>query len=187
MESPTAAARQPPSAVGTTIHNHKALPQAITPTTTTTTQQPTQHKPKKTAFHGDSLSHSKNPRLRVNPDVIDELLLVCSVIGTHDETTGAFVPVTDCLQWLQDLQRALRRDDDGTRPISLLVGVWHVVGQTLLPLVTACRYDAPLQLTVCKILVILTKPLATATARAAVVPIDTKSKNKKTAPGYVAL
>jgi hypothetical protein len=177
MESPSHAQPlpqqvPPPSTVGTTVPVSKA-PKAITPSTAS----------HKNTFRGDS--KSKNPRLNVNPEIVDELLLICSVIGTHDDETGAFVPVTDCLQWLQDLQRALRRDDDGARPISLLVGDWQVVAQKLLPLVTACRYDGQLQLTVCKILVILTKPLATATQRAAVIPIDTKSKNKKAAPGYV--
>lgn len=114
-------------------------------------------------------------RPTVDKEVVDELLLVCSVIGSHDNETGKFVPVTDCLEWLQDLQRALRRDEDITRAISLLVGNWKVVEQKLLPLCAACRYDTQLLLTVCKILVLLTKPLSVATQRAAVMPIATKS------------
>ena len=118
---------------------------------------------------------------QVDKNVVDELLLVCSVIGSVDDATGNFVPVTDCLQWLQDLQRALRRDDDLYRPISLLVGDWRIVQTKLLPVALACRYDTRLVLTVCKILVILTKPLATSTARAAVLAIDTKSQKSKKA------
>ena len=110
--------------------------------------------------------------MQVSKNVVDELLLVCGVIGTTEG--DQFVPVTDCLNWLQDLQRALRRDEDLYRPISLLLGQWKVVPQKLLPLVMTCRYDTPLVLTVCKILVILTKPLADNTVRAAQMVIDTK-------------
>ena len=115
---------------------------------------------------------SLSSRMQVSKNIVDELLLVCGVIGTTEG--DQFVPVTDCLNWLQDLQRALRRDEDLYRPISLLLGQWKVVPQKLLPLVMTCRYDTPLVLTVCKILVILTKPLAENTVRAAQMVIDTK-------------
>lgn len=119
-------------------------------------------------------------RMAVDKNVIDELLLVCGVIGTNTETLAngveALVPVTDCLNWLQDLQRALRRDEDLYRPISLLLGKWNVVQHKLLPLVMTCRYDTPMVLTIVKILVILTKPLHENTMRAGRLVIDTKSK-----------
>jgi Timeless protein len=121
-------------------------------------------------------------QMTVNKNVVDELLLVCGVIGTTTETTAngeTLVPVTDCLNWLQDLQRALRRDEDLYRPISLLLGKWNVVPQKLLPLVLTCRYDTPMVLTIVKILVILTKPLHENTKRAGKLVIDTKS-NKVT-------
>jgi timeless len=102
---------------------------------------------------------SSIPEMNIDKRVVDELLLICSVIGSNDATTGEFVPVTDCLAWLQDLQRALRRDNDGYRPIGLLLGQWNVVKTKLLPLVMSCRYDRGVVLTVLKILVILTKPL----------------------------
>lgn len=129
-------------------------------------------------------------RLTVDKDVVDELLLVCGVIGTATDgavgepsnTSGGgggssserqLVPVTDCLNWLQDLQRALRRDDDHTRPISLLLADWKVVPHKLLPLALTCRYDNALVLTICKILVILTKPLSDQTVNAGRMVIDT--------------
>ena len=68
----------------------------------------------------------------VEKNIVDELLLVCGVIGTTTNEGNELVPVTDCLNWLQDLQRALRRDDDLCRPISLLIGKWRVVQQKLL-------------------------------------------------------
>jgi len=120
-------------------------------------------------------------RMTVDKNVVDELLLVCGVIGTETESTDAaagqkcIVPVTDCLNWLQDLQRALRRDDDLYRPISTLLGDWKVVQKKLLPLVLSCRYDTSMVLTVCKILVILTKPLAENTIRAGRMVVDTKN------------
>jgi timeless len=115
-------------------------------------------------------------RFTVDQGIVDELLLVCGVIGTTtSDDQSTLVPVTDCLNWLQDLQRALRRDDDNYRPISLLIGKWNVVQQKLLPLVMSCRYDTPIVLTIVKILVILTKPLSEITRRAASMVIDTKS------------
>ena len=116
-------------------------------------------------------------RMSVEKGVVDELLLICGVIGTSTNDGEELIPVTDCLNWLQDLQRALRRDDDLYRPISLLIGKWRVVQQKLLPLIMTCRYDSAIVLTVVKILVILTKPLAENTKRAGRVIIDTKKTN----------
>ncbi|KAI2495755.1 negative regulation of DNA replication [Fragilaria crotonensis] len=91
-------------------------------------------------------------RMTAERGVVDELLLVCGVIGTTNTDGDELVPVTDCLNWLQDLN-ALRRDDDTFRPVSLLLGKWKVVQQKLLPLVMTCRYDTPMILTIVKILV----------------------------------
>ena len=124
---------------------------------------------------------SLDRRMTVEKDIVDELLLVCGVIGTTTSEGDELVPVTDCLNWLQDLQRALRRDEDLYRPISLLIGKWKVVEQKLLPLVMTCRYDTPMVLTVVKILVILTKPLAENTKRAGRMIIDTKSSKSNPA------
>lgn len=116
--------------------------------------------------------------LSVEKQIVDELLLVCGVIGsTEDPDSQRIVPVEDCLNWLQDLQRALRRDEDAYRPISLLLGQWKIVQQKLLPLVLSCRYDTPLVITIVKILVILTKPMSGNARNAGRLIIDTKSKN----------
>ena len=148
-------------------------------------QQPTKPKvtppPRRTKT---SSSKKQHPEMVVDKRIVDELLLVCGVIGSNtttvDEATGQatekFVPVTDCLNWLQDLQRALRRDHETYRPISLLLGQWRIVSQKLLPLVMSCRYDKAMVLTVCKILVILTKPLSEDAKRAGRLTVDVKSK-----------
>jgi timeless len=132
-----------------------------------------------------SMKHTKTSldrRMMVDKDIVDELLLVCGVIGT-DATNAkgkqALVPVTDCLNWLQDMQRALRRDEDLYRPISLLIGKWKVVEKKLLPLVIARRYDTAVVLTVVKILVILTKPLSENAKRAGQLVIDRTSSSFK--------
>eukprot|EP00980_Cylindrotheca_fusiformis_P017599 scaffold5517_cov135-Cylindrotheca_fusiformis.AAC.29 len=122
---------------------------------------------------------SLDRRMTVEKGVVDELLLVCGVIGTTTNEGDSLIPVKECLNWLQDLQRALRRDDDLYRPISLLIGKWKVVEQKLLPLVVTCRYDSPIVLTIVKILVILTKPLAENTKRAGRMIIDTSSKSNR--------
>jgi timeless len=116
-----------------------------------------------------------NPSLAVDKNIVNELLLVCGVIGsTVDPNTQQIVPVEDCINWLQDLQRALRRDEDAFRPISILLGQWKVVEQKLLPLVLSCRYNTSLILTIVKILVILTKPISENAKNAASMIIDTR-------------
>ena len=131
-----------------------------------------------------TMKTSLDRRMMVEKSVVDELLLVGGVIGTATNAGNRIVPVTDCLNWLQDLQRALRRDEDLYRPISLLLGKWKFVEQKLLPLVLTCKYDTPIVLTVLKILVILTKPLAENTQRAGQMIIDTSSP--KSDPAIVA-
>jgi len=117
--------------------------------------------------------------LKVTEAVINELLLICSVIGSTNEN-GEFIPVSDCLNWLQDLQRALRRDDDATRTIALLLGSWQVVPKKLLPIVLASRFDAALVLTSVKLLVILTQPMSEAACKAARLVVDVKrAKSRK--------
>jgi hypothetical protein len=139
---------------------------------------------RKTATAVTPMDAALNYRMNVPKNIVDELLLVCGVIGTSVQTdkdgTERLVPVTDCLNWLQDLQRALRRDDDLYRPISLLLGKWKVVQHKLLPLAVSCRYDTPMVLTVVKILVILTKPLSENTQRAGRMVIDTMKKTNST-------
>jgi Timeless protein len=129
-----------------------------------------------TPLYKQSIKTSLDHRMTVEKNIVDELLLVCGVIGTTTNEGNELVPVTDCLNWLQDLQRALRRDEDLYRPISLLLGKWKVVEQKLIPLVLTCRYDTPIVLTVVKILVILTKPLSDNTKRAGRMIIDTSSQ-----------
>lgn len=123
-----------------------------------------------------SIKTSLDQRMSVEKNIVDELLLVCGVIGTTTNEGDELVPVTDCLNWLQDLQRVLRRDEDLYRPISLLLGKWKVVEQKLIPLVLTCKYDTPIVLTVVKIMVILTKPLSDNTKRAGQMIIDTSSQ-----------
>jgi len=119
----------------------------------------------------------KNPHMTVDKSIVDELLLICSIIGSEvDSVTHKIVPIPECILWLQDLQRALRRDEDATRPISLLLGNWNIVQQKLLPLVLSCRYDKVLVITIVKILVILTKPMSEAAKKAGRLVIDVKSR-----------
>ena len=125
------------------------------------------------------INGQNNPHMVVDKKVVDELLLVCGVIGsTVDPTSNKIVPVTDCLNWLQDLQRALRRDDDAKRSISLLLGKWKIVQQKLLPLVLSCQYDTDLVITIVKILVILTKPLSESAIKAGKMIININNEDE---------
>lgn len=169
----TAAANQYSKVEGDATTKH---PQSKAPSATT--QKKTARKVTPNMKHTKT---SLDRRMMVEKEIVDELLLVCGVIGTEtidDSGKQSFVPVTDCLNWLQDMQRALRRDEDLYRPISLLIGKWKVVEKKLLPLVMTCRYDTAVVLTVVKILVILTKPLAENTKRAGQLVI--KGSSKKT-------
>ena len=134
----TAAAAVPPRAKGQ--QQQRTSPTSVaSPMNAGQQQQRQQHqqptKPKVTPPPRRSKSSNKHPEMVVDKRIVDELLLVCGVIGstatTVDEATGQmtekFVPVTDCLNWLQDLQRALRRDHETYRPISLLLGQWRIV------------------------------------------------------------
>ena len=149
--------------------------------------KPPSNKPKTSSTEAVYTNHSR--AMTVDKQIVDELLLVCGVIGTttkvpshtsngdnDDDTNNHFtiVPVTDCVQWLQDLQRCLRRDDDVTRPISLLLHSWNIVVQKLLPLVHHTQYDTTLIITICKIIVLLTKPLHAQTIQAGRMMIHTK-------------
>ena len=121
----------------------------------------------------------------VPKDVLNELLLIFSVIGSTTNKSQKpnnltepidtnIIPVADCLNWLQDLQRALRRDDDTHRPISILLAHWRMVEHKLLPLATSCKYDTAIVMTITKILVILTKPMNATSKRAARLVLNPK-------------
>lgn len=71
-----------------------------------------------------------------------------------------FIRGENCLEWLQDMQRALRRDDDATRDIACKLGAWKVVETKLVPLLLECRDDLELVVTLTKIFVMLTMPLS---------------------------
>lgn len=154
--------KQPPASSSSSPH----------PSTATTSS-----KKKKQVVSPEVSDNAWSSNMNVSKDIVDELLLVCGVIGTTVNESNEMVPVSDCLNWLQDLQRALRRDDDNFRPISLLLGSWQVVQQKLLPIVLHSRYDTAMVLTICKILVILTKPLSDHTINAGQRVIRPKDKN----------
>ena len=122
---------------------------------------------------------SVNKEMLIEKKESDEVVLIFSVFGScqHIQETGehVVVPVTDALQWLQDLQRVLRRDKDDYRPIQLKLGEFNAVGTKLLPLVMACRNDDEMVLTLMKILCILTKPMSDAAKKAGKLVIDSKS------------
>lgn len=173
---------------GNPPHNHSNSSRSNKNASSTVTPPPpsnnnTNAKSKARAGNNKANRNGQHPDMIVDNRVLDELLLVCSVIGSTtiktNPSTGAtheqFVPVTDCFNWLQDLQRALRRDHETYRPISLKLGQWKVVSQKLLPLVMSCRYDKAMVLTVCKILVILTKPLSENAKNAGRMSVDVRS------------
>jgi len=104
--------------------------------------------------------------MELEQGMLDELLLVCTFVGTKkvtddDETpVESFVKGEDCVSWLQDLQRALRRDDGDARAVRTTVGAWDVLRTRLLPLAELSSSDLVATRTLCKIFVLLTMPLS---------------------------
>ena len=157
--------------------------------------------------YGNDIS-SLSP-MEIPKEILDELLLIFSVIGSTSTTTSTnestdrahehsknvkrdhsnktIIPVTDCLNWLQDLQRALRRDDDTYRSISLLLAHWKVVERTLIPLAIRCKYDTAIIMTITKIMVLLTKPMNERAIRAARLVLDPKKIEPKVMEEQVKL
>lgn len=131
------------------------------------------------AVHLERAERKSHPEMEVHKDLVEEILLIGSVVGTEDATTDpanpAFVPSAEALNWLRDLQRVLYRDHDVYRPISALLGKWNFARKKLIPICLSCGYNKSLVLTACKILVILTKPMSAEAKRAGRLVIDAKS------------
>ncbi|CAB1099608.1 unnamed protein product [Ectocarpus sp. CCAP 1310/34] len=120
--------------------------------------------------------------------MLKELLLVCSALGSAETSEHGggdgepavqqqrFVRGENCLEWLQDLQRALRRDDENTREICITLSSWRVVQHKLVPLLLECRDDAVLVNTLFKIYVMLTMPLSKQSEEALSKPINPKAQ-----------
>ena len=108
---------------------------------------------------------AKGTTVELERGMLDELLLVCTFVGTRkvndDESdVESFVRGEDCVAWLQDLQRALRRDDGDARAVRTTVGAWDVLRSKLLPLAEQSGNDLVATRTLCKIFVLLTMPLS---------------------------
>lgn len=127
----------------------------------------------------DPLAHHDHPDMEVKDNIINELYLIGGVIGstaTIEDGTEKFIPNMEALKWLQDLQRVLKRDHEIYRPILLKIGNLRIMAQKLFPLLIACRADRMMVMTICKILVILTKPMNESAKKAGRMSVDVKNK-----------
>ena len=141
------------------------------------TPPPKQQQPKRKQI--DPLAHRDHPDMEVKDNIIDELYLIGGVIGstaTIEDGTEKFIPNMEALEWLQDLQRVLKRDHEIYRPILLKIGNLRIMAQKLFPLLIACRADRMMVMTICKILVILTKPMNESAKKAGRMSVDVKNK-----------
>ena len=103
--------------------------------------------------------------IRIRKDMMNELLLVCSSLGTLEEMEQpdgsikeTFSRGEDYMNWVQDLQRAIRRDDR-THAISRQLGLWRIFQKKLLPMLAAHVDERDLVFSVLKLLVMLTMPV----------------------------
>ena len=141
------------------------------------TKHVTPPKPKRKQI--DPLAHRDHPDMEVKDNIINELYLIGGVIGstaTIEDGTEKFIPNMEALEWLQDLQRVLKRDHEIYRPILLKIGNLRIMAQKLFPLLIACRADRMMVMTICKILVILTKPMNESAKKAGRMSVDVKNK-----------
>lgn len=92
--------------------------------------------------------------------VLNELLLVCSFVGTSRSEDQGFVRGEDCVAWLQDLQRVLKSDESDERYALVKLGSWRVLQSKLLPIVEVSGGDAEATRVLLKIVVLLTMPLS---------------------------
>jgi timeless len=119
--------------------------------------------------------------MEIEEPLINELLLVGAALGSTEAFTAEdgslverFIRGENCLEWLQDLQRALRRDDEATRAVAIRLGNWRVVETKLLPLLLECRDDMELVVTLAKLFVMLTMPLGPTTRKWARFQVDAR-------------
>ena len=102
---------------------------------------PPAKKPAKKKRTADPSKRDVPDEMKVHKRVIDEILLVMGSIGSTadstdiDPATGQprFTPVPDAVEWLNDFQRVLKRDDDTYRQVGIKIGKWQIVAQKLLP------------------------------------------------------
>jgi hypothetical protein len=110
--------------------------------------------------------------LEIEKPLFNELLLVCSNLGTveevereNGETIETFCKGEDVVDWIHDLQRAIRRDETESRAVCQLLGSWKIVQTKMIPLMTNYHTDRVLFLDICKVLVMVTMPLEGEAAR----------------------
>eukprot|EP00937_MAST-01D_sp_MAST-1D-sp2_P000746 g746.t1 len=103
--------------------------------------------------------------IAIRKDMMNELLLVCSSLGALEEVEAPdgtvserFARGEDYLNWVQDLQRAIRRDGR-TRAVARQLGLWRIFQKKLLPMVAQHSDERELVFSVLKLLVMLTMPV----------------------------
>ncbi|RLN94269.1 hypothetical protein DYB28_011238 [Aphanomyces astaci] len=80
----------------------------------------------------------------LDPNMLNELLLVCSNLGVMTETEDGgtmFTRGEDCEEWVHDLQRAIRRDHATYRLVGKTLGRWKILQKKLLPLLINHQND----------------------------------------------
>jgi hypothetical protein len=118
---------------------------------------------------GDSPSRQmsiREPKLK--KEEADELFIITQGLGQTDmclnEKTGLeeekFSKGEACLDFIFDLQRSIRRDQEEFRSTSKTIGSWDIVTKKLFPLVVDYEEEKPLLFAITKVLVMLTMPVS---------------------------
>ncbi|KAK1947588.1 Protein timeless [Phytophthora citrophthora] len=106
----------------------------------------------------DEENDANEPQL--DQDMMNELLLVCSNLGMLRVQVEGEAPVLmrgeNCVEWIHDLQRAIRRDHAKHKLVAKQLGKWKILQKKLLPLLVNHQHDWKLVFSILKVLVMLT-------------------------------
>jgi hypothetical protein len=125
----------------------------------------------------ESSSLAAQRSTRPGAEVVEELLLVASVLGTRYR--GELVLNENILEWLRDLQLQIFKDRASKAdfcPACVYLGELGVAREKLLPIAFLKRDDPDVLQTLSKIFVQLTTPLTLPAQQAGLLNINVKSK-----------
>lgn len=122
--------------------------------------------------------------LTLDHDMLEELMLINGVVATaatvKDEAGNlreTVLPVDNHVMWLNDCLRALKNDNEDTRPVAVQLGAWSFPQRKLAPLLLEYGSDHETVRAVLRILMHLTNPMTKKARQAALVNIDVVSVN----------
>jgi hypothetical protein len=113
----------------------------------------------------DNFVEHEDDEIEIIEDEENELHYSVEGLGQFHDIEGQkiFVKTDDCVNCIHDIQIALRKENTGeSRRVDKYLGSWQVLQKCLVPLFLHYREDSKIWTGVLKLLVILTRPLSSA-------------------------